>query len=341
MFLCMSMNAQTLVKGDMNDDGDVNIADVTTTVDVILGKKAKETISLSVDPFKVDNSTVVGTWVAPDNSSFPLNEDGTTTFPGAATYKFRPVQGVLTFYDASDNPIRAIVLNEVTSDYLMAVDYTTNTFTKYTKQGDQPEIPDTHEYVDLVLPSGTLWATCNIGANSPEEYGDHFAWGETTGYNDGKTVFSWNTYKWCKGSSETLIKYCTKSEYGNNGFTDGKTVLDLEDDAARANWGGDWRMPTLAEIEELMNNTTREWTTLNGVNGYKFSSKSNGNSIFLPAAGYRWYGALDDVSSVGAYLSSTIDESVPSDPWFLYFTKRDFYMNTFTRAYGYSIRPVR
>ena len=137
MFLCMSMNAQTIVKGDMNDDGDVTIADVTSTVNVILGNKAKEIISLSVDPYKVDNSTVIGTWVAPDNSSFVLKEDGTTTFPDATTYKFRPVQGVLTFYDASDNPVKAIVLNEVTSDYLMAVDYATNTFTKYTNQAAQ------------------------------------------------------------------------------------------------------------------------------------------------------------------------------------------------------------
>ena len=129
-----AVNAQTILKGDMNNDEQVSIADVTSLVNVILGKAPQEEISVGGDPYKVDNSLVVGTWVAPDNSSFALNEDGTTTFSDAATFKFRPVQGVLTFYDASENPVRAIVLNDVTSDYLMAIDYATNTFTKYTKQ---------------------------------------------------------------------------------------------------------------------------------------------------------------------------------------------------------------
>ena len=85
-----------------------------------------------------------------------------------------------------------------------------------------------HEWVDLGLPSGTLWATCNVGANAPEEYGDYFAWGETAP----KDYYDWSTYKWCKGSYNTMTKYCTNSSYGYNGFTDGKTELDPEDDAA-------------------------------------------------------------------------------------------------------------
>ena len=142
-----------------------------------------------------------------------------------------------------------------------------------------------HEYVDLGLPSGTLWATCNIGANSPEEYGDYFAWGETTP----KSTYDWSTYKWCNGSSTTMTKYCTQSEYGYNGFTDNLTELQSADDAATANWGSDWQMPSLAQIQELCSssNTTTEWTQVNGVNGRKITSKSNGNSIFLPAAGWR------------------------------------------------------
>ena len=125
-----------------------------------------------------------------------------------------------------------------------------------------------HEYVDLGL--SVKWATCNVGAVSPEDYGDYFAWGET----EPKDFYAWSTYKWCNGSYDTLTKYCTDSKYGT---VDNKTVLDLEDDAAHVNWGGDWRMPTKAEQDELYNNCTWEWTTQNGVNGYKVTSKINGN----------------------------------------------------------------
>ena len=331
-----AVNAQTILKGDMNDDKDVNIADVTSLVDVVLGVAPKEEISVGGDPYKVDNSLVVGTWVAPDNSSFTLNEDGTTTFPNAATYKFRPVQGVLTFYDASDNPIRAIVLNEVTSDYLMAVDYATNVFTKYVNE-------KFHEYVDLGLPSGTLWATCNVGAKSPEEYGDYFAWGETSGYNSGKTNFDWSTYKWCKGSSSTLTKYCTNSDRGYNGFTDDKTVLDLEDDAAYVNWGPAWRMPSIEQFQELYNSnyTTTEWTTLNGVRGLKITSKTNGNTIFLPAAGNYSFSSLNNAGSLGYCWPRTLSSYDPLSAPNLYFYQGYISTGNDYRCSGRSVRPVR
>ena len=106
-----------------------------------------------------------------------------------------------------------------------------------------------HDWVDLGLPSGLKWAVCNVGADSPEGYGFYFAWGET----ETKSRYSWNTYKWCNGSYYTQTKYCTNSSYGT---VDNKTTLDLSDDAARANWGGSWRMPTKAEQDELRNNCT-------------------------------------------------------------------------------------
>lgn len=139
-----------------------------------------------------------------------------------------------------------------------------------------------HEYVDLGLPSGTLWATCNVGASKPEDYGDYFAWGETTGYKSGKANFSWSTYKYCKGSGTTLTKYCTDSNYGT---VDNKTVLELSDDAAHVNWGGTWRMPTHDECNELIENCTWKWTMQNSVKGYRVTGP-NGKSIFLPATGY-------------------------------------------------------
>ncbi len=171
-------------------------------------------------------------------------------------------------------------------------------------EADEP-VNDEHEYVDLGLPSGTLWATCNVGASKPEEYGDYFAWGETTPkskYDD------WSTYKWCNGDIDTMTKYCTRSDYGYNGFTDNLTELQPEDDAATANWGSGWKMPSSDQIKELCNSsyTTWEWMQLNGVYGRKVTSKSNGNSIFLPAAGYRWYDELLSAGRHGYYWSSSL-----------------------------------
>lgn len=139
-----------------------------------------------------------------------------------------------------------------------------------------------HEYVDLGLPSGTLWATCNVGANSPEEFGYFFAWGETQPKED----YSWDTYIYCKGSENTLTKYCTNSTYGYNGFTDALDELLPEDDAATANWGRGWQMPSMEQIKELFNeeNTTQTLTKQNGVDGWLIRSKSNNGTLFLPAA---------------------------------------------------------
>lgn len=196
------------------------------------------------------------------------------------------------------------------------------------------------DYVDLGLPSGTLWATCNIGASAPENYGDYFAWGETKGYNSGKTTFNWSTYKWCKGSSTTMTKYCTNRSYGT---VDNKKELDLADDAAYVNWGPEWRMPTRTQFEELINSnyTTTTWTTRNGVSGRLITSKSNGNSIFLPAAGYRGGSSLIYVGSYGRYWSRTLYESYPDDAWDLGFNSSGIYTVNVGRYSGQSVRPVR
>ena len=152
-----------------------------------------------------------------------------------------------------------------------------------------------HEYVDLGL--SVKWATMNVGANAPDEYGDYFAWGET----DPKAYYDWSTYKWCKGSDDNLIKYCTSSYYGT---VDNKSTLEQSDDAAHANWGGTWRMPTVDEIKELVNNCSWEWTIQNSVNGYKVTGP-NGNSIFLPAAGNRWHDEFKNTGG-GYYWSSSL-----------------------------------
>ena len=498
---CVPLNAQEILKGDMNDDNAVTIADVTSLVNVILGKAPQEKISVGGDPYKVDNTSVVGTWYAPDGTSFEFKEDGTTTFPGGATYEFMPMQGRLLVFDAMKHPVKVLPLLKVESQYLLAVDYATSVFTYYTNSGSlatgitispstlemnsgttaqlmaslTPEgsfgsvtwtssdesvatvdgngvvtavaggtctitataggslkkatcsvtvkqlvtsivlsqtkavleldgfvrltatvlpenaanknvvwsssnedvapvrngrvdaygygtaiitceaadgsgvkatcrvnVPKT-EYVDLGLPSGTLWATYNIGADSPEDYGDYFAWGETEGYNDGKTDFNWSTYKWCNGSNSTMTKYCTNSSYGYEGFTDDKTELDLEDDAAYVNWGPAWRMPSYEQFKELINSsyTTTEWTTQNGVYGRKITSKAKGNSIFLPAAGDRFGSSLFDAGSYGYYWSRSLYSVNPGVARYLSFSSSDISMYSSNRCSGRSVRPVR
>ena len=336
LFASMTVSAQSIIKGDMNDDNDVTIADVTSLVNVVLGKSPKETINVGGSPYSVDNASVVGTWYAPDGTSFKFNDDGTTTFPGGATYEFMPMQGRLLIYDTNKQPIKVLPLLKVESEYLLTVDYATNVFTYYTDK-------DPNSYVDLGLPSGTLWATCNIGASSPEDYGDYFAWGETTGYNNGKTTFNWSTYTLCKGSENTITKYCTKSFLGYDGFTDGKTELDLEDDAAYVNWGPAWRMPSLDQFQELINSayTTTERTTQNGVDGLKITSLKNGNSIFLPAAGERDNSSLNYTTG-GYYWTRSLNSNYP------YYARSMFFnpivsVNTsdYERFVGHSVRPVR
>ena len=197
----------------------------------------------------------------------------------------------------------------------------------------QHDLYNGYEYVDLGLPSGIKWATCNVGATTPEEYGGYYAWGET----EEKNNYNWSTCKWCNGSETTITKYCTDSNYGT---VDNKTVLDLEDDVAHVKWGGSWRMPTRAEQDELRNSCTWTWTTQNGVDGHKVTSKSNGNSIFLPAAGYRDGTGLDYSGSGGYCWSSSLDGSLSLSAYHLYFGSGDYDWYISSRCFGFSVRAV-
>lgn len=188
------------------------------------------------------------------------------------------------------------------------------------------------EAVDLGLPSGTLWADRNIGADSPEGYGDYFAWGETSP----KSVYNWSTYKYCKGSSSTMTKYCTNSSLGT---VDNKTVLEPADDAATANWGDRWRMPTHEEQKELIEKCTWTWTTSNGVNGYKVVGP-NGNSIFLPAAGCRRVSSVPSTGSSGYYWSASLREIDPQYAWRMLFSSDSHISSGSGRWLGHSVRAV-
>ena len=194
-----------------------------------------------------------------------------------------------------------------------------------------------HEYVDLGLPSGTLWATCNVGADAPEEVGDYFAWGDTLP----KEMYDWKSYRYATfvdGYYE-LTKYCTDSCCGVNGFIDGLTILEPIDDAALANWGAGWRMPTKEEWEELYQNTDYVWTTQNGMKG-RLLTGPNGNSIFFPATGFRLDGELI-CTGLGIYWSSTLQTGSQVSAWSFHFNFENCHVcGTYERSRGQCVRAV-
>ena len=203
--------------------------------------------------------------------------------------------------------VRAYAQNMIGTVYGEEVSFTTNEQSSTPNNGTE----NGYEYVDLGL--SVKWATCNVGASKPEDYGDHFAWGET----EPKTSYSESNYS----------------------YTDNPTTLPLSADAARVNWGGNWRMPTDAEMTELREQCTWIWTTQNGVNGYKVTG-TNGNSIFLPAAGYRDYSSLSLAGIDGAYRSSSLSTNYTSSAYCLLFNSSYVGWGNSSRYYGHSVRPV-
>lgn len=183
------------------------------------------------------------------------------------------------------------------------------------------------EAIDLGL--SVKWANANLGATAPEGYGDYYAWGET----DPKSDYCWDTYKF---GDEKLIKYTSSAT----------RVLDAEDDAAHVKLGGNWRIPTYREIDEIVstrNNTSYvwEWKSLNGHDGWLVTYLVNNNTIFLPAAGCRNGTSLDSVGVFGGYWSSSLDtDALPYNAWYMYFYYNDVDRNYYFRDVGFSIRPV-
>ena len=186
------------------------------------------------------------------------------------------------------------------------------------------------EAVDLGL--SVKWADMNVGAKKASGFGTYFAWGETKS----KDYYSWNTYAWSKGDSQFLTKYSN---------TDRRSQLAPVDDAAHVNLGGGWRMPTVDEFEELINNCTWEWTTQDGVNGYKVTSKKTGNSIFLPITGFRYYAETQFRSIMGVYWTSSLYTGNPNKAWCLEFNFSDIKVHygnlSSNRFSGRCIRAVQ
>ena len=202
-----------------------------------------------------------------------------------------------------------------------------------------PPPVDEHEWVDLGLPSGTLWATMNVGASSPNDCWEYFAWGEITS----KRVYNWNTYKWCNGDWDSLTKYNVR-----DGRADGKTELEPQDDPAYVNWGPSWRTPTREQLKELAEKCTWKWTTINAVHGYQVTGP-NGNTMFLPAAGI-CSGKMLLPTGEGYYWSRTLyTETEPDsqgnnslDSYNLYFRSGLVSGEShFGRTLGFSVRAVR
>ena len=194
-----------------------------------------------------------------------------------------------------------------------------------------------HVYVDLGLPSGILWATCNVGANTPEGCGDYFAWGETTP----KDVYDWKSYQYGDfvDGRFAMTKYCTVSSWGLNGFVDSLAILEPVDDAATA-WGAGWRMPTGKDWDELYHYTTWAWTTQNGVEGRLLTAK-NGNSVFLPATGFRLEGELIG-PGLGIYWSSSLHTGCPERGRSFHFDFENCHVcGTYERNRGQVVRAVR
>ncbi|MBO4614010.1 MAG: InlB B-repeat-containing protein [Bacteroidales bacterium] len=192
-----------------------------------------------------------------------------------------------------------------------------------------------HDYVDLGLPSGMKWATCNVGADSPVAYGDYFAWGETSP----KETYSCANYIWCNNDEDVLTKYCDNPNFGNNGFTDNIMSLLPEDDAATVNWNAGWRTPTYNEMSELRNHCTVTRTTQKGVNGRLFTGP-NGNSIFLPTAGNRYDNTFAGAGSYSSYHTSSIVPDFPSIIRILFFDSDRCILDFGARYCGQPVRAV-
>ncbi|MBQ3324036.1 MAG: hypothetical protein IJG81_04250 [Muribaculaceae bacterium] len=216
-------------------------------------------------------------------------------------------------------------------------------YAKPFKDNGIPTEDGDYEYVDLGLPSGTLWATMNVGADSPEDYGDYFAWGET----EPKDYYNWSNYKWCNGTYNSITKYCNNGKFG---IVDNKTELDLDDDAAYVNMGPGWRMPSTEQIQELIDNCNSKWTKRNDVKGVLLTSKKNGASLFLPAAGLGEGSSEYNLEGTHGYYSSRsltyfFDMTINGYEAYRNMLLRFYYeyleSNDGPRCAGHSVRAVR
>lgn len=307
------------------------------------GTEVSTSASYTINNITADHTLVANFAINSYTICATANPTDGGTVTGAGTYDYGTCctltatanEGFVFYYWSADNVLvyweESVEWVSYDATYPFLVYWNRNYVAHFAMSND-----DGHAYVDLGLPSGTLWAICNVGATSPEDYGDYYAWGEI----QPKDYYNWSPYQYCNGSPNTLIKYCNRSSYGYNGFTDNLTTLQPEDDAATTNWGAGWRMPTREEWIELYNNTTVTWTTQNGVKGRLFTA-NNGNTLFLPAAGHRWDDELHYAGIHGYYWSSSLRTEIPTCARSFGFYSDEYSIGWYYRSYGLSVRPVR
>ena len=303
----------TVSQIDLSEQEDDAIINVSGTVSSLLGED--------------DNEYTPVTGVSLNQSSINLNVGDTETL----TASVAPVGAYPNVvWSSSDEAVATVSANGVVTAVAKGSAIIT---AKTISEGFTAicTITVDRQYVDLALPSGIMWATCNMGADNPEDAGSFFAWGET----ESKTEFSWSTYNYCNGSETAITKYCIIS---TNGTVDNKTSLDSEDDVAHVCWGGNWRMPTKDEFSELIENCTWTWTTLNGKSGYRVTGPNN-NSIFLPTSGYK-DGTTLKGSTSGYFWTSSLYMDKSSHGKRLSFNSNATNNGQAGRYYGFPVRPV-
>jgi uncharacterized protein YjdB len=291
------------VYGDLKPETVISVSLSKTTLFLQIGETS--TLSLILLPANASNRSV--TWSSSNTTVATVSSSGLVTAKSNGLALI-----TVTTEDGGKTASCQVVVNDIT-----------------------PTIP-APEAVDMGL--SVKWASFNIGASKPEEYGDYYAWGET----EAKSEYGWSTYKFGTSASGPLTKYNTNSSYGT---VDNMAKLELGpygDDVASKKLGGEWRMPTREEWSELNSRCTWVWATRNGVNGYQVTA-TNGNSIFLPAAGYRDSTNLIYEGRIGDYWSSSLDTVAPSSSWYLHLTSDRVVSGEFVgyRYYGFSVRPVK
>lgn len=271
-----------------------------------------------------------------NDASTPLDDETARQFARMKCYSFKMWQDGTIVRDF-------VPARQLSDDKVGMYDKVEGKF--YSSAHDGYEFKGSDEYiklVDLGLTSGTLWADRNVGANKVIDYGLHYAWGETDGYSDVTTdkQFSWTDYKYANGDYNKLTKYCNNSSYGNDSYTDKLTTLEITDDASYS--VDTFVMPTKAQLQELIDETTYTWTTKDGVAGGLFASKVNSNSIFIPASGC-FYSTLKNVGEQGNIWSSSLYEASPNYAWLMRFNSSGVSINHFdvSRCDGCSIRGVK
>lgn len=298
--------------------------------------------------FRINDQTLVYDAATFSNTKncrlFQLN-DATTPLDDIASRKFARMKCYSFKMWQDDTLVRDFVPARQLSDNKVGMwDKVEGKF--YSSAHDGYEFKGSDEYiklVDLGLTSGTLWADRNVGANKVIDYGLHYAWGETDGYSDVTTdkQFNWTDYKYANGDYNKLTKYCNNSSYGNDSYTDKLTTLETTDDASYS--VDTFVMPTKAQLQELIDETTYTWTTKDGVAGGLFASKVNSNSIFIPASGGCFYSTLKNVGEQGNIWSSSLYEASPNYAWLMRFNSSGVSINHFSvsRCDGCSIRGVK